>query len=255
MSRVIAAVDSSAATGPVLAMARSVAPVLGADVEAVFVNGAAGKTVEASARTHRLPLTTVHGDPVEVLTGIAAAEDTVAVVIGARGRSQRGRAGHVGMDLADRTDKPVIVVPPDSVPEPELHRVVIAMEGSPSKTRSLKRAVDVTSGAGLELTVLHVDDEAGIPLFSDQVQHETDSYAREFLARYCPGAPAARLELRIGLPAEEILAAVDRVHPDLLVIGWPQGGAPGHGAVAREILGRSRTPVLLVASTETPAPG
>ena len=121
------------------------------------------------------------------------------------------------------------------------------MEGTPDKARSTKRTIEVAARAGLELIVVHVDDESSIPRFSDQVQHETDAYAREFLARYCRGAPEARLELRIGLPADEILAAVDKVAPDIIAIGWPHSSEPGRGAVAREILDRSHTPVLLVA--------
>jgi nucleotide-binding universal stress UspA family protein len=126
--------------------------------------------------------------------------------------------------------------------------VVIAVEGTPSKARALKRAVDLAVATGLELIVVHVDDERSMPLFSDQVQHETESYAREFLARYCRGAPEARLELRIGLPAEEILSTVEQVEADMVAIGWPQTTDSGRGLVARAILDRSRTPVLLVAT-------
>jgi nucleotide-binding universal stress UspA family protein len=92
-----------------------------------------------------------------------------------------------------------------------------------------------------------VDDEDSMPRFSDQVQHETTEYANEFLARYAPGAPEARLQLRIGDPADEILAAVDELDVDLLAIGWPHSDDPTRGAVARELLDRTRVPVLLVA--------
>jgi nucleotide-binding universal stress UspA family protein len=144
-------------------------------------------------------------------------------------------------------DKPVLMVPPDAHPRDSLQRVVVAMEGTPRKARSVKRAVEVAASAGLELVVVHVDDEASIPLFSDQIQHETDAYAREFLARYCRGAPEARLVLRIGNPAEEILATSETIAPDLLEIGWPHSSDPERGMVAREIVDRSPTPVLLVA--------
>jgi nucleotide-binding universal stress UspA family protein len=129
--------------------------------------------------------------------------------------------------------------------------VLIAVEGVPGRARALKRAIDLVATAGLELIVVHVDDASSIPLFSDQVQHETESYAREFLARYCRGAPDARLELRIGSPAEQILSTVDHVEADMLAIGWPQmPGHPDRGAVAQEILRRTRSPVLLVATAQ-----
>jgi len=101
------------------------------------------------------------------------------------------------------------VVPPDARPPAPVRTVLVAMEGSPTKARSLCQAVRIASDAGLELVVVHVDDEGSIPSFSDQVQHETDAYAREFLARNCPGATSARLESRVGVPADEIMATVE----------------------------------------------
>jgi nucleotide-binding universal stress UspA family protein len=248
LSTIIAALDNSAAAQPVLAAALAVAPVLGAGVQAVHVSETEGRTARASANSFAVPFLAVAGNPFEVLVGMTASDEVVAVAVGARGRpGGRRPAGHLALALASAIDKPVLVVPPDARPSGSLQKVIVAMEGSPGKARSVKRAVDVATGAGLELVVVHVDDESSIPLFSDQVQHETDSYAREFLARYCRGAPDARLELRIGNPADEILAAVETSASDLLAIGWPHSADPERGLVAREILDRSHTPVLLVA--------
>jgi len=128
-----------------------------------------------------------------------------------------------------------------------VYRVLVAMEGTPASARSLKRTVALAAGADIDLVVLHVDDERTIPSFSDQVQHETESYAREFLARYAPGLPQARLELRVGLPGEEILRASDSIDPDVLVIGQREHDEPGPSPVVREVLEHSHRPVLLVA--------
>lgn len=94
---------------------------------------------------------------------------------------------------------------------------------------------------------MHVDDEGSIPSFSDQVQHETDAHGRGVLARNCPGATSARLESRVGVPADEIMATVESLDPALVAVGWPQSDDPSRGAVAREVLDRSRIPVLLIA--------
>jgi nucleotide-binding universal stress UspA family protein len=248
--KIIAAIDNSAAARPVLAGALALAGVLGASVEAVHVSDDGGGTAQASAESFGVPFRAAAGNPFQVLLDLSARDDVVAVAVGARGRPGGARpAGHLALALADSIDKPVLVVPPDAQPTGYLQRVVLAMEGTPAKARSAKRTVELAAGAGLELIVVHVDDEDSIPLFSDQVQHETESYAREFLARYCHGAPEARLELRIGLPADEIIAAVDTTAPDILAIGWPHSSDPGRGLVARQILDRSHTPVLLVAVT------
>jgi nucleotide-binding universal stress UspA family protein len=151
------------------------------------------------------------------------------------------------MILAGLTDKPVVVVPPGSRPPEHLRTVVVAMEGTPGKARALQRSIEISSRAGLEIVVVHVHDEDSVPSFSDQVQHETVAYAQEFFSRHLIGAPQMRLELRLGIPAIEILDAIESAHAELVAVGWPRSEDPRRGAVAKEILERSPVAVLLVA--------
>jgi nucleotide-binding universal stress UspA family protein len=153
----------------------------------------------------------------------------------------------LALALANRLDKPLVVVPPNAQAPHAIERVLIAMEGTPAKSRKAKAVIELAESAGIDLVVIHVDDEGTIPSFSDQVQHEAEAYAQEFLVRYAHGSPAARLEMRIGVPADEVLVAVDALHPDILAVGWPQTDDPRRGAVARELLERSTVPVLLLA--------
>lgn len=95
--------------------------------------------------------------------------------------------------------------------------------------------------------MIHVEDENDIPSFSDQVQHETEAYAREFLARHKVTASGIRLQLRIGDPAAEVLDAIESEGADLVAVGWPHSDDPNRGVVARVILDRSPIPVLLMA--------
>ena len=127
-----------------------------------------------------------------------------------------------------------------------LQRVLIAMEGTASRPRRLKHAVELVNSLGLEVIVVHVDDESSIPSFSDQPQHETDAYAHAFLAQYAVGLSPSQLELRIGDPAHEILVTAAARDADLVAMGWPSGAGSGHGLVARGVLQRSSTPTLLV---------
>jgi nucleotide-binding universal stress UspA family protein len=144
----------------------------------------------------------------------------------------------------------VLVVPPDASPPERLHTVLIAMEGTPAKARRVKPVLELAAAKELDIVVVHVDDEASIPSFSDNPGYETEMYVKEFLARYAPGAPHARLETRIGVPADEIVAAADDAAADLLALGWPQSDDEHRGKVAREVLDRSHVPVLLVALDE-----
>jgi nucleotide-binding universal stress UspA family protein len=247
VTAIIAAVDNSVAAGPVLSAALAFAPALGADVEAINVDEDGGLTAKASADTLGIAYRQLTGDPHQQICEQASRPEVVAVVMGARERIGGRRTGHLVQQVADTIDKPVLVVSPDVTPLTRVHIVVIAMEGTARNSKSLKQAVSVAAGADLDLIVVHVDDEDSIPSFSDQVAHETDAYASEFLARNVHGAPNARLELRIGVPADEIIKAADSLQADLLAVGWPQSHEAHKGMTAREILDRSHVPVLLVA--------
>jgi len=188
------------------------------------------------------------GDRLDLLSLAAADEDVVAIVLGARGSHHRLHpAGDLAMSLAGRTDKPVVVVPTGFQPPDQLHTAVVAMEGTPAKARVLQRSIELSARAGLEIVVVHVHDKDSVPSFSDQMQYETEAYAQEFFARHLIGAPKMRLELHIGIPAVEVLSAIESTQADLVAVGWPPTDDPGRGAVAREIVDRSPVPVLLVA--------
>lgn len=248
MSTVLTCVDSSAAALPVLRAAMSIAPLFGAAVDAVHVTEDGAATPIAAARNLGVALRVVDGDVVGALATLASDEEVVAVVCGARGRPIGTHPlGHVALELVDRAGAPVLVVPPDAQVADRVRRVLVAMKGTPANARTLERAVALVAGADIEIVVVHVDSEASIPSFSDQVQHETDAYAGEFLARYVPEAPLARLELRIGVPAAEILDAADTMMPDAIAMGHWRGG--GRSEVVLEVLERSHVPVLLVATT------
>jgi nucleotide-binding universal stress UspA family protein len=248
MSRIIAAVDNSAAAHPVVAAALRLAPVFGADVECVHVAAVEGRTAAAAAAGSGVPFRTIPGDPLGRLLALAAEDDVVGFAIGQRSRVAAAATGHLALGLADSVDKPVLVVPPRAVVPDRFGRVLIAMAGVPGRTRDLKRAIALAASADLELVAVHVDDESSVPSFSDQVQYETEAYAEEFLARYAPGAPDVRLELRIGAPVDQILAACAEERPDVIAMGWPHADKPNRGEVVRAVLERSPVPVLLVAT-------
>jgi nucleotide-binding universal stress UspA family protein len=73
------------------------------------------------------------------------------------------------------------------------------------------------------------------------------AWADEFVARYCPwGIGKVSVELRVGRPGEEILAAAEATDAHLIALGWSQEIDWGRAPVVRALLERGRTPVLLV---------
>ena len=245
MTRVVAAIDNSAAARSVLGVGRAVATALGADLDVVHVLEDGHETASASAAAAGLGLRTLTGVPVEALTEEADRADVLAVVFGLRDRSAGPRpAGHLVLEVAGRTHTPLVGVPPDIVPPDRVSTLLVAMEGSPTSSEALRRTLALSAGAGLDLVVVHVDEE--VPPFTDQVQHESDAYLQEFVARHGPALRDVRIELRIGAPSDELLAAIDMVAPELVAVGWPHPGGADRGEVAREILAHCPVPLLLV---------
>jgi nucleotide-binding universal stress UspA family protein len=247
MSTVLAAIDDSAAARPVLAAAQAVAALWRGTVEAIHVGDDGGHTADAAARAAGVTLRLERGDVVAGVTRAAARPDVDAVVIGARGRPGGPRpAGHVAVELITLCDKPVIVVPPEASCAGELHHLLFGLEGTTPTSEVLGRTMELARDQGFEVVVVHVDDEASLPLFSDQPQHETDVFASEFLARYGPTVEPSALQLRIGEPAEQVLSTCDATGADMVVLAWSCSLAPGRAGFVRHILEHARIPVMLV---------
>lgn len=248
---VIAAVDNSAAAGPVIEMARSVATLFGADVEAVHVREDGIATVKGLADAAHTSLRLLAGSPADVLVDALRESGVILGVLGIR-REMAGRPiGHIALNVVQRAQKPVIAVPP-IFPSPSgrgsgwgpLHRVLVPLDGSARTARSVETMVRQLAERGLEVLALHVFDAARVPRFSDQPQHEVVVWEREFLARYYP--PGTQLHTRRGWAAPAVLEVATTEHADLIVLGWAQDLSAGRAAVIREVLARSTVPVLLL---------
>lgn len=252
---VLTAVDNSAAARPVLATALALEPLLDAHVDAIHVRVDGRQTARAAAEALGVALREVKGDPAASITTEAAQDVVVGVVVGARGRPGGHRpAGPVTLELLRAIHKPVIVVPPEAEPPARLRRMLVAIDTTPGPDvgPTIARALDQS----VRVVLVHVDDETSVPSFSDQPQHETPAFAAEFVSRCCPtDAARVELELRIGSPAEEVLATGQELGVDLYAIGRPGELSGERGRVAQDILDRSSVPVLLVNGTNAPSGG
>ena len=111
----------------------------------------------------------------------------------------------------------------------------------------------LAADATVEIVVAHVHEERTLPAFSDHLAHEVRAWSEEFLARNCPSAPDATLELRVGEPHEHVLDILHHSGCDLVALGWSQDLAPGHAAVVRRMLADSPVPVLLIPASRDAA--
>jgi nucleotide-binding universal stress UspA family protein len=247
MTKVIAALDNSLAARPVAAAGMALAQLLGSEVEALHVSENGNGVAVNAAAAAGLELRTCGGGTVARLIEAGSAEDVVAMVVGACGMPGRARpVGTTALELLAALPKPLLVVPPETAPRP-LRRLLVPLEGTLSTSAAPEAIFELADGFELDVVVLHVHDEASIPLFNDQRQHETREWAREFVARYCPwGVGDVRLETRVGRRDEEILRAAEEFEADLIALGWAQELAPGRAPVVRAVLERGHVPVLLV---------
>jgi len=255
MRRVLAALDCSLAAKPVLAVARALGEVLGADVAALHVQADSARTLRVLARAAGVPLRVVHGGVVERLVAAGGADDIAALVIGARGIPGDPRPlGATAVAVATTMLKPVVVVSPDADPHPTINRALVPLEGDISTSLAPQPLIELAPDVGLEVIALHVVQPEAIPAFTDQPQHEQEARAQEFLARYCPwGIDVVRFETRVGRREELVPLAAREYGCDLIVLGWLQRLTPGRARVVRATLERSRVPVMLVPISSTEA--
>ena len=253
MSKVLAAIDNSAAARPVLSAAVAVAELLGVDVEAVHAREDGYRTAQAAAEAASVPLRETRTRGMSGL--LEAAQDAAVeqVVLGARAtHAGRRPAGHVALELARSLHKPLVVVPPDASLPIVLRRILVPLDGTRETADALGATVRLACRSELDVIALHVHEYADLPLFNDQPQHEVEAWTHEFLRRHCPHSELVTLETRVGVPGEHVLSVARASRVDMVTLGWSQQLDEGRAAVVRDVLAGSSIPVLLV-PTGTPS--
>jgi nucleotide-binding universal stress UspA family protein len=250
MKRLIAAIDDSAASHPVLDTAQALAGMFGARLEAIHVREGDGTHVARTmAAAARVGYREVDGPVVKALVEEAASEDAVGLVLGARATpTGRRPAGHTALEVIVSADKPIAVVPPDARAPMVLDRVLVPLDGSAVSSHAVAELIQLACHGDLDVLILHVLDERSIPRFEDQPQYEMETWIEEFLARHCP-TRTARMEVRVGVAGQEIMAVAREADSDMIALGWAQDLGPRRAAVVTEVLEHATVPVLLLPLT------
>jgi len=248
MSVLLAALDDSVAARPVLAVARRIAPYLGADVVAVHVQEHdSGETARAAASASGVTLLARQGEVVAELEHAQHELHALAIVVGARNAPSGTRpCGHVARGVAEELATAVIVVPPFA-DDREIKRVVVAVEGDGESDALVAVTASLADRPGPEVIALHVFEPDSLPPFGDDPVHETEARAREFLRRAAV-APIerVRLEVRVGDAVDVFAGAGHDLDADLVMLAWHCDLSGGHGRVVRRVLESSTVPVVLL---------
>jgi len=248
MTRVLAALDNSVVAQPVFLTAAAVARLLGAELEVVHVRTDGERVARSVAGRGGLSLVELEGPVVETLVEAASQEDVALAVLGARATPGGARpAGSTAIGIATSVAKPVVLVPSETPHPGRMRRILVPLEGTASTSLAPRGVIELASEGSLDVIVLHVLDEASLPAFTDQPQHETEAWAREFLERYCPsGVDCVRFEMRVGRGEDIVPLVGEETDSDLIALGWSQVLAPDRAPVVQAVLERGHLPVLLV---------
>lgn len=248
MSRIVAAIDATPAAATVLAAAAGLAPLLGAEVEALHVAEGDASVPGALAEVFGIPLRVVRGEVLSALTALAGRPEEVAAVV--TGVSERGHQrpyiGHVAEHVLLHALVPVLAVPPAAGVAPALRRVLVPLNGEATTSAALREVLEMACRKHLDVTLLHVYDGATVPMFSDQPVHEARAWTWEFLRRHSPDPSAVSLQVLTGTAAVRVMDVAMASRAELLVLGWSQDFSPGRAGVVRHALETSAIPVLLV---------
>lgn len=147
--------------------------------------------------------------------------------------------------VAQRSAKPVVLVPAGARRLRRIRRVLLPLDGTARSAAAVAEAAERFARGGAELVVLHVFDAETVPKFWDQQAHAGQAWEQEFLARYC-ALPGARLELRSGAAAEHVAKVAGAEQADMIALAWSQRLDPGRAAAVRRTLAEADVPVMLI---------
>jgi len=250
---VLACLDTSAASRPVLESALKLARLTGADVEAVHLPTDGSATVERLASHNAVGLRLLTGPVERALRGAVAERGVIAAVLGARGTVDGRRPpGRTTLNILEHVGKPILVVPPEAggLPTGAFRRLLVPLEGIDASSRLVAEALSDLIVADVELVALHVFTPGSSPRVLDRPVRDLQILGGEFLARHLAGA--GRIEMRTGPVAATVCEVCRQEGTDLIVMGWSQDRSGGRAAVILEVLGQSPAPILVLPFGHTP---
>ncbi len=183
--------------------------------------------------------------------------DLVVVGTSQRSKLEEFFLGMVTQRLVVQTDVSVLVV---SHPRNQLKNILLATAGHDASDPTVKAGAKLAQLSGANLTLVHVTGAwpgmyAGLSRIEEtlpellQSDTPTSRHLRENIELFRSLGIESQLELRRGLPVEEIVAAANKHQYDLLVIGASKPKMFRQfflDEVAPQIVNQAPCPVLVV---------
>ncbi len=146
-----------------------------------------------------------------------------------------------------------------------IQTILVAVDQSEYSVGVMRFAADVARAVGAKIAMVNVYNQRDInaikgalnayydPAFFEKVVEENITHRQAELARLAEDIGATDLikdkMVRIGVPYEQILAVIEEIKPDLLVMGTKGRGALADtivGSCAQKLYRRSPVPLLSV---------
>lgn len=243
---VLAALEHDVAASVVLGTARRFGEITNATVDAVHAGTLLAGTLAALTEQAGMAPRLVPGPAGRGLLAELERPEVRAIVMGAgHDRSGRQPVGPTTRYVAERSMKPVVVVPvAKEQVQGELRRLLVPLEGTESSSRPILEALLPLLVENVEVEVLHVFTEETLPRMLDRPVRDAELLGREFLARHCP--PAGRIVLHAGGVVDRVQEVAAEHEADMVVLSWSQDSSEGRARVVRDVLATSQRPVLLL---------
>jgi nucleotide-binding universal stress UspA family protein len=273
---VVVALDGSPAAATALPLAQVVARQLGAPIELLHVAPSLRLAPEV---LQQLPaaleggpvrqLRWVVGDPVTEILAVVSDPSVEVVVLTTHGRTvvPEGYLGRVAEAVIAGTVHPILLVRPEAAARigpavPELRRLLLPLNGTPTTAAALRPATDLASRLGASIDLLYVASpelkpplergSIGAPRYVDQPQHEWPAWAQEVIERLCrcfaecPASVPVAMHFAYGEIGTAITAFAAEHAVDAIALVRRSRLEPGHAAVLRAVLLATPCPILLV---------
>jgi nucleotide-binding universal stress UspA family protein len=204
------------------------------------------------------------GDPGDAILGSARSLDHAVIVM------CTNTGHHAGPDCFGSVTEAVLVGTPDRIvlvaerdEHPwEIHRVLLAHDGTPSSDMATAPAAEVAQLAGATVIAIHVAARGGdysqepgsmpAPRYIDQPQHEWPNWANQFMNRMLAlGAPPSSVSFKLvvtgGQAGSEVAQVSRERQADLVVMAW-HGKWDAPQSATKVVIRNAGCPVLLVYS-------
>jgi nucleotide-binding universal stress UspA family protein/predicted transcriptional regulator len=205
------------------------------------------------------------GGPMAVLLDLADERGAEGIVMATHGRGGLVRAvlGSIARHVVQHATIPVLLVRPDSATaerQPALDRLLVPLDGSTLAEGALDLA-NVLAKPGSTLILVRVEEadsasgggwRALLPHHSnDEVRRAATTYLERIAETTVRPELLTHVDLRLGEPTEQILAAARENDADIIVMATHGRTGPARwllGSVADEVVQQADRPVLLVSA-------